>query len=501
MIKTILEFKNLQVIKLTFTMQLSKQLADRAVTCMHSPLKRTRRKAFSQPRFETSQSSTQIPTGSLAQPQHGPQSPQQPVCQPLPALPHHSAAEDWRGRTQLLVGDEALNRLADARVLVVGLGGVGSYAAEFLARAGVGSMVIVDNDQVDLSNINRQLPALHSTVGLSKADLMAQRLRDINPSLLLEVKQIFVTPETVTPLLVEGALGRASKMNSEGGSSSSNSIAQPEGLIRAPFDWVLDAIDSLTPKQLLLAAAHAVGVKTIASMGAGGRRDPSRVRVGPISSTVNDRFAANMRKSLRRFGVNLNEIMCVWSDEPLERKSLAMTAEKSRFKRSFYGTISFLPAQFGLTAAAYIVNDIIDSQTLSKRPLACSTFPSPCSSPDSAPRTIPSGATLDKRSKGGLPPSKWKALQLAEILEQYSQQQQQQQQQQERRQVRQVQPSRQNSLLEHRGSPPADPAAGINGSLGNDVAPPVHSPPSQSSPPNSHRAAVMSGLGLEGEGI
>ena len=180
----------------------------------------------------------------------------------------------WQERAELLFKEEGLTNLKNANVLVVGLGGVGSFAAEFLARAGVGSMTIVDGDTVDITNINRQLPALHSTVGLPKVHVVGDRLMDINPELKLIRVQEFLSPE------------RAFEIVSE------------------EFNYVLDCIDSVTPKLNLIIAAKRKRVKIISSMGAGGKMEASKVKVADITNTVNCMFAKTIRRRLKEHKID-----------------------------------------------------------------------------------------------------------------------------------------------------------------------------------------------------
>lgn len=236
-------------------------------------------------------------------------------------------APHWLQRTELLLGDETLERLRNLHILVIGLGGVGSYAAEFLARAGVGRMTIVDGDTVDTTNINRQLPALHSTVGQSKAEIMAARIRDINPAIELSVRNEFLTPEEV------------------------------KELITTEFDYVFDCIDSIQPKQYIVVTCKQKGVRVISSMGAGGRIDPSLVRVADISETFNCPFAQQVRKGLKRKGVRKG-VTVVFSSELVDPSTM-MLSEGSRFKKSFYGTCSYIPALFGLHMASVVLKDIV----------------------------------------------------------------------------------------------------------------------------------------------
>jgi tRNA threonylcarbamoyladenosine dehydratase len=238
-----------------------------------------------------------------------------------------TSAPHWLQRTELLVGAEALEKLKNLHVLVIGLGGVGSFAAEFLARAGVGRMTILDGDTVDLTNTNRQLPALHSTVGQSKASVMAARMRDINPDIDLTVREEFLTPETVKLLITN------------------------------EYDYVYDCIDSVQPKQYVIVACKQKDVRVVSSMGAGGRVDPSKVQIADISETYNCPFAQQVRKGLRRKGVRRG-VTAVFSSELVHAENCMLTAEGTRFKRSFYGTISYIPALFGLYMASVVVRDI-----------------------------------------------------------------------------------------------------------------------------------------------
>jgi tRNA A37 threonylcarbamoyladenosine dehydratase len=235
-------------------------------------------------------------------------------------------APAWLQRSELLLGAEALERMRNLHVLVIGLGGVGSFAAEFLARAGVGHMTIVDGDTVDLSNTNRQLPALHSTVGKPKTTIMAERMRDINPELDLRVMEEFLTPAAVKTLITK------------------------------EFDYVFDCIDSIQPKQYVIVACKQQDVRVVSSMGAGGRLDPSLVQVADISETFNCPFAQQVRKGLKRKGVRRG-VTVVFSSELVDRANM-MLSDGSRFKKSFYGTSSYIPALFGLHMASVVVRDI-----------------------------------------------------------------------------------------------------------------------------------------------
>lgn len=233
----------------------------------------------------------------------------------------------WQERAVLLFKEEGMNKLTNANVLVVGLGGVGSFAAEFLARAGVGSMTIVDGDTVDITNINRQLPALHSTVGEPKVKIVGDRLLDINPELKLTRIQEFLSPERAFELVT------------------------PE------FDYVLDCIDSVTPKLNLIIACKRKKVKVISNMGAGGKYNAENVKVRDISKTEYCPLAKNVRKRLKAEGISKG-VKVVYSDERPDYTSIK-TTDGTNFKKSFYGTNSWMPALFGLHAAETVVKNLI----------------------------------------------------------------------------------------------------------------------------------------------
>lgn len=234
---------------------------------------------------------------------------------------------DWRERAELLFKKEGLERLKNAHVMVVGLGGVGSFAAEFLARAGVGKMTIVDGDVVDITNINRQLPALHSTVGQPKVTIVGDRLMDINPELQLIRVQEFLSPERAYELVT------------------------PE------YDYVLDCIDSITPKLNLLISARRQKVKIISNMGAGGKYEAGKVKVADISKTEYCPLAKTVRKRLKKEGISKG-VKVVFSTEYPDQSSLKMT-DGSNFKKSFFGTNSWIPAVFGLHSAETVVKYLI----------------------------------------------------------------------------------------------------------------------------------------------
>ena len=234
----------------------------------------------------------------------------------------------WLSRTQLLIGEDKLKHLTNQHVMVVGLGGVGSYAAEFIARSGIGRMTIIDGDVVDPTNRNRQLPALATNHGESKALIMADRLKSINPELDLNVERSFVNPEMVEEQLKN----------------------QP--------DYIIDAIDSITPKITFLKSAYGSKIRVVSSMGAGAKLDPTKLQVVDISKTYNCPFAQQVRKNLKTAGI-YRGIKVVFSPEKPIKESLMLTDGKN-FKKSAYGTISYLPAVFGAVAASVVIRDLMD---------------------------------------------------------------------------------------------------------------------------------------------
>lgn len=233
----------------------------------------------------------------------------------------------WISRTTALIGDEKLTKLNKSHVLVVGLGGIGSFAAEFIARAGVGRMTIIDGDVVDPSNRNRQLPALATTHGQPKVQIMAERLKAINPELQLDIVQEFVNPEMVQQMLV----------------------LKP--------DFIVEAIDSLTPKLTFMRQAYESGIPSVSSMGAGAKLDPTQLQVVDISKTYNCPFAQQIRKTLRAQGVRKG-IQVVFSPEMPVKESLMMT-DGSNYKKSAYGTISYMPATFGAVTASVALRKLM----------------------------------------------------------------------------------------------------------------------------------------------
>ncbi len=231
-------------------------------------------------------------------------------------------------RAEILVGREGLEKLASRHVFLAGLGGVGSWCAEALARAGVGRLTLADMDVVAASNINRQLPALLSTVGRPKAEVMAERIRDINPDCRLTLITDFLTPANIPALLP------------------------------ADVDYVVDCIDSLNCKVALIVEAHVRGLRVASSMGAGNKLDPTRVKVSDISETEVDPLARVARKRLRKRGVN-GGVLVVWSDEAGRPPRPPEPVSQGR-ARAVNGTIAYLPPLFGLMLAGVVVKQLLD---------------------------------------------------------------------------------------------------------------------------------------------
>lgn len=233
---------------------------------------------------------------------------------------------EWLSRTELLLGEERLEHVKNAHILIVGLGGVGAYAAELLCRAGVGQMTIIDGDNIEASNINRQMPATTQTLGKDKADVMAERLLDINPNLKLRVINEFLRDERIIEVLQE-----------------------------TPYDYVVDAIDTLAPKLLLIYHSLNNNYKVVSSMGAGGKMDPSQIRVTDISKSYNCRLARMLRKKLHQIGVRKG-VTVVFSPEDVDKRAVVLV--ESQNKKSNVGTISYMPPIFGCYIASVVLRDL-----------------------------------------------------------------------------------------------------------------------------------------------
>jgi tRNA A37 threonylcarbamoyladenosine dehydratase len=228
-----------------------------------------------------------------------------------------------------MLGDEPIEQLISKNVLVVGLGGVGGICAEMIARAGVGKMTIVDADVVDLSNTNRQIPALHSTAGKLKTEVMAERIRDINPSIDLTVLPIYIKEEETIKII-----------ESE------------------KFDYVVDCIDTLSPKVFFIKACIDRKIPIVSSLGAGGKLDPSQIMITDISKTYECNLARYVRKKLHALGIQKG-LTVVFSPEKVDQSKVIET-EKAFPKKSIIGTISYMPAIFGCMVASVVIRGLLD---------------------------------------------------------------------------------------------------------------------------------------------
>ena len=217
-------------------------------------------------------------------------------------------------------------KLKNKRVLIVGLGGVGSYTAEILARNGIEHLYLVDADSISITNINRQLPALPSTVGKDKIDIVKERLLRINPNMIIETKKEFLSDEKIIEVINEG------------------------------FDYVVDAIDSISPKIYLIKAAIDHKIPVVSSMGAGGRFDPTKVCIDDISNSNTDSLTRIVRYRLHKFNIRTG-FKCVYSSEEADKAALMFHDE--RFKKSSFGTLSYMTSIFGIKCAEVVINDLL----------------------------------------------------------------------------------------------------------------------------------------------
>lgn len=233
----------------------------------------------------------------------------------------------WMGRTQLLLGEEKLHKLVNSNVLVVGLGGVGGIAAEMIARSGVGKMTIVDADTVDPTNRNRQIPALHSTEGVLKTDVLKERLLDINPDLELNIIPEYFRDQLTHDVLDTGG-----------------------------FDYALDCIDTLSPKVFFIKACIDRKIPLVSSMGAGSKVDPTQVKVADISESYNCKLAKYTRKYLHKFGIYKGVTVVFSAEKRGEDAGLTMVG--ARNKKSAPGTISYMPAVFGCAVASVAIRGL-----------------------------------------------------------------------------------------------------------------------------------------------
>ena len=236
--------------------------------------------------------------------------------------------EQWKERTSLLFGEEKIERLQKAHVLIVGVGGVGSYAAELLCRAGVGKMTLVDGDTVQASNINRQLPALQSTVGREKVEVVCERLKQINPNIELFPRPIFIKDDIIPDLFDE-----------------------------AEFTFVVDAIDTLSPKCYLIVEAFKRNIPIVSSMGAGAKTDITKVGFSDIWKCTNCKLSRAVRKRLHKIMGIRHKLPVVYSTELPDPKAIILV-DNEQNKKSTCGTVSYMPAVFGCFLAEYVIKQI-----------------------------------------------------------------------------------------------------------------------------------------------
>ena len=239
----------------------------------------------------------------------------------------------WDQRTQLLIGELGTSKLQNAHVLVAGLGGVGAYAAEMLCRAGIGELTIIDADTVSSTNLNRQLIALTSTIGQAKSELMEQRLRDINPQIKLHTIQEYLKDDKIDHIF-------------------NNSF----------FDYVVDAIDTISPKVYFIYTALQHHQRLVSAMGAGGKLDPSKIAVEAIENTTQCKLAFMIRKRLHKLGVR-SGFKAVYSLEAVPKHSIELNKVQEQNKLTTVGTISYMPAMFGCYAASVVIRDLLTDST------------------------------------------------------------------------------------------------------------------------------------------
>lgn len=238
--------------------------------------------------------------------------------------------ESWTNRTELLLGTDKMKRLRQAHILIVGVGGVGAYAAEMLCRAGIGEMTLIDADTIQTTNINRQLPATHATLGRTKTEVLAERFHDINPDIKLHTYPIYLTVEGVNRLLTPAH--------------------------DVPFDFIVDAIDTIAPKCALIIEALHRHIPIVSSMGAGAKSDITQIRFADIWDTYHCGLAKAVRTRLKKAGIR-QSLPVVFSSEQAYRNAI-ITIEGEQNKKSTAGTISYMPAVFGCYLAEYVIRKL-----------------------------------------------------------------------------------------------------------------------------------------------
>ncbi|MBR6831232.1 MAG: tRNA threonylcarbamoyladenosine dehydratase [Tidjanibacter sp.] len=235
--------------------------------------------------------------------------------------------QQWQERTHLLLGEEKSEILRQSHVLIVGMGGVGGYVAEMLCRAGIGRLTIADADEFSLTNINRQLGALHSTVGKIKNEVFESRFKDINPDVEIRCVNQYIRDDLTWELLDS-----------------------------APFDYVVDCIDTLSPKANLIKGALERGMRLVSSMGSGAKTAPELIEIKDISKTHHCPLAHMLRKRLHKMGIK-SGFYAVFSPEPIREGAMILCEEQN--KKSNVGTISYIPAVFGCYCASVVIRDLL----------------------------------------------------------------------------------------------------------------------------------------------
>lgn len=258
--------------------------------------------------------------------------------------------QHWQERTGILIGEAGLEKLKNATVMVVGLGGVGAYAAEMLCRAGVGQLILLDADTVNPTNKNRQLIALESTQGKLKSEVLAARLRDIHPQVKLRLITSYLEEENVE------ALFRRAQYGTDAGDVG--------GGVYWPIDFLVDAIDTLSPKISLIKYGVEHAIPMVSSMGAGAKFDATKIRLADLSKSYNCPLAYILRKKLRKEGISKG-FRVVFSEE-LPRREAIIPTEDERNKKSQVGTISYLPAVFGCVCAQAALERLLEEVTVAQ---------------------------------------------------------------------------------------------------------------------------------------
>ena len=262
--------------------------------------------------------------------------------------------ESWTDRTELLLGKEKMQRLRDAHVLVVGVGGVGAYAAEMLCRAGVGTLTLIDADTVQPTNINRQLPATHATLGRPKVEVLAERFRDINPDIRVTALPVYLTEE----LKIENSKLEIKRetLYSVQDNTREDADNSQFSIFNFQLDFIVDAIDTIAPKCALITEALHRGIPIVSSMGAGAKSDITQIRFADIWDTYHCGLAKAVRTRLKKAGIR-KSVPVVFSTEQADRNAV-ITIEGEQNKKSTTGTISYMPTVFGCYLAEYVIRKL-----------------------------------------------------------------------------------------------------------------------------------------------